>query len=194
MKDLPPGYVKSLIRMYLIGFVIVGSLNYGIIAINNSNLIEIISNKIDNYFNKNLQLNVILYSVIAISGLILMFQTTTWLPFLGACAFPTKGLIPNKVNSKGTKIIKVNVKPNTRVAYWASLPVQNNDVPYVEDAYADFSNSGVVTSNSEGVAELSILPGSSYTVPFKTEIPKHVHYRELDTRLGMMGELRTAYY
>lgn len=193
MKNLPPGYVKSLIRMVLTGFVIAGALNYGLTAIN-YNLIEVINHKLNNYFNKNLHLNIILYILIAISGIVLMFQTTTWLPFLGPCAFPTKGLIPNKLNSLGTKTIKVNVKPNTRVAYWASLPIQNNDLPYVEDAYADFSNSGVVTSDSNGVAELSILPGSSYTVPFNKKIGKHVHYRELDNRLGMMGELRTVYY
>jgi hypothetical protein len=193
MKDLPPGYTKSLIRMVLTGFVIVGALNYGLTAID-YNLIEIANYNINNYFNKNLHFNILLYSLIAISGIVLMFQTTTWLPFLGPCAFPTKGLIPNKVNTKGTKIIKVNVKPNTRVAYWASLPVSGNDKPDVEDAYDNFSNSGVVTSNSNGVAELSIAPGSSYIVPFGKEIPKHVHYRELDNRLGMMGELKTAYY
>jgi uncharacterized membrane protein YuzA (DUF378 family) len=179
--------------MVLTGFVIAGSLNYGFTALD-YNLIEMGNSKLDNYFNKRSYFNIILYSLIGISGLILMSQTTTWLPFLGPCAFPTKGLVPNKKNYLGTKTIKVNVKPNTRVAYWASLPVSNENVPYVEDAYSDFSNSGVVTSNSEGVAELSILPGSSYTVPLGKEIPKHVHYRELDTRLGMMGELKTVYY
>ena len=193
MKNLPPGYVKSLIRMVLTGFVILGSLNYGL-TIFDYNLIEIGNTKINKFFNNKLYFNIILYSLITISGIVLMFQTTTWLPFLGPCAFPTKGLIPNKINSLGTKIIKVNVKPNTRIAYWASLPIKNNDVPYVEDAYNDFSNSGVVTSNSDGVAELNITPGSSYTVPFGKEIRKHVHYRELDNRLGMMGELKTAYY
>jgi len=193
MKDLPTGYVKSLIRMVLTGFVIAGALNYGFAAID-YNLIEISNSKINNFFNKKLYFNTILYILIAVSGIILMFQTTTWLPFLGPCAFPSKGLIPNKVNSIGTKIIKVNVKPNTRVAYWASLPLANQKVPYVEDAYADFSNSGVVTSNSDGVAELSVAPGSSYTVPFGKEIPMHIHYRELDNRLGMMGELKTVYY
>jgi len=193
MKSLPTGYAKSLVRMVLTGFIIAGSLNYGL-TIFNYNLIEIGNTKIDQYFNKKLNFNVIIYSIIAISGIILMFQTTTWLPFLGPCAFPSKGLIPNKINYLGTKIIKVNVKPNTRVAYWASLPVKNENIPYVEDAYADFSNSGVVTSNSDGVAELSIIPGTSYTVPFGKEIPKHVHYRELDGKLGMMGELKTAYY
>jgi hypothetical protein len=193
MKNLPPGYVKSLIRMYLTGFVIVGALNYGFTAFD-YNLIEILNSKIDNYFNIKSDVNFLIYLLIAMSGFILMFQTTTWLPFLGPCAFPSKGLIPNKVNSIGTRVIKVNVKPNTRVAYWASLPIVNNEVPYVEDAYDNFSNSGVVTSDSNGVAELSIAPGSSYTVPSGKEISKHVHYRELDNRLGMMGELKTAYY
>jgi len=193
MKSLPIGYVKSLVRMVLTAFVILGSLNYGL-SVLNYNLIEMGNDKIDQFFNRKTCFNVIVYSIIAISGLILMFQTTTWLPFLGPCAFPTKGLIPNKVNFIGSKIIKVNVKPNTRVAYWASLPVSDKEVPDVEDAYSDFSNSGVVTSDSKGVAELVIKPGSSYIVPSGKEIPKHVHYRELDNRLGMMGDLKTAYY
>ena len=193
MKNLPTGYVKSLIRMALTGVIIAGSLNYGF-TIFNYNLIEIGNTKLDQYLNKKSYFNIILYSIIALSGIILMFQTTTWLPFLGPCAFPSKGLIPNKVNQLGTKIVKVNVKPNTRVAYWASLSIAGNKVPYVEDAYGNFSNSGVVTSNSKGVAELSIMPGSSYTVPFNKKIPKHIHYRELDNRLGMMGELKTVYY
>jgi len=193
MKNLPTGYVKSLIRMVLTGFVIAGSLNYGFTALD-YNLIEIGNSKVDQYFNKKSYFNVIIYTLIALSGIILMFQITTWLPFLGPCAFPSKGLIPNKVNLLGTKKIKVNVKPNTRVAYWASLPNKNDPVPYVENAYDDFSNSGVVMSDSNGVAELSIIPGSSYTVPLGKEIPKHVHYRELDGMLGMMGELKTTYY
>jgi hypothetical protein len=193
MKDLPFGYVKSLIRMILTSFIIIGALNYGFTAVD-YNLIEMGNNKLDQYLNKKSYFNIILYSMIAISGIVLMFQTTTWLPFLGPCAFPSRGLIPNKINLSGTKKIKVNVKPNTRVAYWASLPVPGNNKPDVEDAYDDFSNSGVVTSNSNGVAELLIEPGTSYVVPFGKEIPKHVHYRELDNRLGMMGELKTVYY
>lgn len=193
MKSLPTGYIKSLIRMFLTGFVIAGAINYGFMAFD-YNLIEILNLKVNNYFLIKSDINFIFYVIIAMSGLILMVQTTTWLPFLGPCAFPTKGLINNKVNSLGTKIIKVNVKPNTRVAYWASLPIVDNVVPDVEDAYSDFSNSGVVTSDSNGVAELSIAPGSPYIVPFGKKISKHVHYRELDARLGMMGELKTAYY
>jgi hypothetical protein len=193
MKSLPTGYIKSLIRIFLTGFVIAGAINYGFMAFD-YNLIEILNYKIDTHFFIKSDVNFLLYSIVAMSGLILMVQTTTWLPFLGPCAFPSKGLIPNKINSLGTKTIKVHVKPNTRVAYWASLPISSNDTPYVEDAYSNFSNSGVVTSDSNGVAELSIAPGSSYIVPSGAEIPRHIHYRELDNRLGMMGELKTAYY
>jgi len=193
MKSLPTGYLKSLIRIFLTTFVIAGAINYGFMAFD-YNLIEMLNYKIDTHFYIKSDVNFLLYSMIAMSGLILMVQTTTWLPFLGPCAFPSKGLIPNKVNSLGTKTIKVLVKPNTRVAYWSSLPIVDNTTPYVEDAYDDFSNSGVVTSDRDGVAELSIAPGSSYIVPFGKKIPKHVHYRELDNRLGMMGELKTVYY
>ena len=193
MKNLSPGYKNSLIRMVLMGIIIFGSLNYGL-TIFDYNLIELGNNKINNFFNKKTYFNTIIYTLIAISGIILMTKTTTWLPFLGPCAFPTKGLVPNKINYSGTKKITVNVKPNTRVAYWASLPVANNNTPDVKDAYSDFSNSGVVTSDNNGVAILAIAPGSSYIVPFNKEIPKHVHYRELDLEYGMMGELKTVYY
>jgi uncharacterized membrane protein YuzA (DUF378 family) len=64
MKDLPSGYTKSLIRMVLTGFVIVGALNYGLTAID-YNLIEVINHELNNYFNKDLHFNIILYILIA---------------------------------------------------------------------------------------------------------------------------------
>jgi len=175
------------------GLVIFGSLNYGL-AVMDYNLIVIINNKINSYFNKISHFDIIISTIITLSAIYLMFQLTTWLPFLGPCAFPSKGLIPNKVNTLGSKIINVKVKPNTRVAYWSSIPVLNNSVPDVEDAYANFANSGVVTSDNNGVAALSIAPVTAYKVPIDKEIKKHVHYRELDLEFGMMGKLRTIYY
>ena len=47
------------------------------------------------------------------------------------------------------------------------------------EAYGDFSNSGVVMSNSSGLAELPILAGSGYTVPSGRKLDRHVHYRVL---------------
>jgi len=193
MKDISSEYIKQLLHMFIMGIVIFGSLNYGLDVIN-FNLIKIVNNKINSYFNKILHFDIIISTIITLSAIYLVFQVTTWLPFLGPCAFPSKGLIPNKINTLGSKIINVKVKPNTRVAYWSSVPVLNNSVPDVEDAYGNFANSGVVTSDRNGVAALSIAPGTSYKVPFDKEIKKHVHYRELDLEFGMMGKLHTVYY
>ena len=193
MKKVSVEYAKAVNHMILIGFVILGSLNYGL-TVFGYNLIEISNSKINEFFNQKSYFNIIISIIIAISGLILMTRVSTWLPFLGPCAFPSPGLIPNKINLIGTKEIFVKVTPNTRVAYWSSLSLVNNKLPDVEDAYDDFRNSGVVTSDSNGVAVLLISPGSSYIVPTNKEIKKHVHYRELDLEYGMMGELKTLYY
>ena len=100
--------------------------------------------------------------------------------------------VPNKEPKKGNTVVEVKVRPNTRVAYWASSP--KNYVPQVEEAYGDFSNSGVVTSNNIGVAKLVIEAGTSYIVPSGREINRHIHYRELDLPWGMMGDIKTRYY
>lgn len=180
-------------NIILMAFVIVGAVNYGTTAFG-YNLIEILNNKINHLVNKHTYLDKIIYIAIAISGITLMFKKTTWLPFLGPCAFPTKGLIPNKINNANDKKIEVNVKPNIRVAYWSSIQKNSNDIPDVITAYDDFSNSGVVTSDNNGVAVLSIKLGTDYIVPNNKQIKRHVHYRELDLEYGMMGEVKTVYY
>lgn len=192
MKNLNT-YQKYTINMILMGFIIAGAINYGLTAFG-FNIINIVSNKVNNLINKQIYLDKIIYIIIAVSAIILMFNRTTWLPFLGPCAFPTKGLIPNKNNNDGDKQIEILVKPNTRVAYWSSIQKNSNQVPDVVSAYDDFSNSGVVMSDNNGVAILSIKLGTDYIVPSNKLIKRHVHYRELDLEYGMMGEVQTVYY
>jgi hypothetical protein len=114
----------------------------------------------------------------------------TWLPFLGKTVFP-HALVPNKTIDKASKTIKVNVTPNTKVAYWATL--DKGDKPDVYTAYADYSNSGVVDSDDKGVATLAINEGSGYIVPNGKYIKPHIHYRELHTS-GMTGPVETVFY
>jgi hypothetical protein len=186
-------YQKYKVNMILMGFIIAGALNYGITAFG-FNIIDIASNSVNDLINKQIYLDKIIYAIIAISAIILMFNRTTWLPFLGTCVFPSKGLIPNKINNDGDKKIEVIVKPNTRIAYWSSIQKNPNQVPDVVSAYDDFSNSGVVMSDNNGVAILSVKLGTDYIVPSNKKINKHVHYRELDLEYGMMGEVQTVYY
>lgn len=186
-------YYRVKFHMVLMALVIIGAINWGTTAFG-YNLVEMLNYQINLFFRRETYFNRVIYVIIALAAIRLAFQQKTWLPFLGYSAFPTRAFIPLKENKNAPIKIQVKVKPNTRVAYWASLHKDTPDIPYVDDAYGDFSNSGVVMSDKDGIAILSIKPSTSYIIPSGREIPRHVHYRMLDLPLGMMGNLRTAYY
>jgi hypothetical protein len=180
---------KAQIRILLVGIVLFGAVNYGSTAVG-FNLIQILSNNLNQLLNKNLPIDKIVYIIIALCGLLLAVRRTTWLPFLSRTVFP-ESLVPLKNPKKTDMIVKIKTKPNRKVAYWAALPKPKNTS--VMEAYDDFSNAGVVMSNNKGVAELPILTGSDYLVPFGKKIPRHVHYRIFKTN-GIMGKIKTHFY
>ena len=88
--------------------------------------------------------------------------------------------------------VTIKTVPNVKIAYWAALPKGNN--PDVITAYDDYSNSGVVMSDSNGIAVLPILAGSSYIIPSGRKLDRHIHYRVFNKYYGMMDKLNTKYY
>ena len=193
MSRINSVYIRVKLHMVLMALVIIGAINWGTTAFG-YNLVEILNNQINLFFNRETYFNKVIYVIIALAAIKLASEQKTWLPFLGYSAFPSKAFIPLKENKNASIKIEVKVKPNSRVAYWASLDKNSPEIPYVDDAYSDFSNSGVVMSNKDGIAILSIKPSSSYIIPSGREIPKHVHYRMLDLPHGMMGNVKTVYY
>ena len=183
-------YWEIKLKMILITLVIIGGLNYGTTAFG-YNMIELLSMNINNLFKSDYKINKIIYITIAISAGLLSIKKTTWLPFLGKSVLPAT-LIPLKTPSKSNMKVSIKTKPNMKVAYWAALPKGDN--PDVVTAYGDFSNSGVVMSDSDGIAELPILSGSCYTVPSGRKIGKHVHYRVLGEPYGMIDKINTIAY
>ena len=178
----------------LLLIVLISSINYGSIAFG-YNIIEIIHLKLNELLKIETFSNKIIYSIIILSAIILLFKKTLWLPFLGETVFPSEAFIPTMLKGDFDLSIPVKVKPNTRVAYWASLPQKNKEIiPDVVEAYADYSNSGIAISDNEGNVNLLILDGTSYKVPTGSIIKKHIHYRELDQEYGFLGELKTVYY
>jgi hypothetical protein len=97
-----------------------------------------------------------------------------------------------QVKIEGNTKITINVSPNTKVAYWSAKSTEKQ-LPTVEEAYDDYSNSGVVMSDSNGKATIVFNKGSGYIVPNGRFIDKHVHYRELSDEWGMMGPVQTVY-
>ena len=191
MDSMENKYWKTKMYHILVLLVLVGGVNWGTTALG-YNLVEMLKNILNNTFGMETYVDKIVYLLVAFAAIKLAMKRDLWLPFLGEAVLPGS-LIPLK-EVNGDTTLEVKVKPNTRVAYWASLPQESSDTPLVHEAYGDFKNAGVVLSDKNGVAKLRVNKGTSYIVPSGREIPRHVHYRELDQVWGLIGPIKTKYY
>jgi uncharacterized membrane protein YuzA (DUF378 family) len=117
-----------------------------------------------------------LYILFGIAAIILLFDKTFYLPFLSKTVLPNN-MLKSDFNPDGSmNQIKVQVKvpANTRVIFWASNNKNDNDS--VKVAYGKFENSGITTSDSNGIATLVLHRPSGYRVPTR-KLKPHVHYR-----------------
>ena len=194
MQSSGKEYFLVKLRHLLLVLVFVGALNWGTTAFG-YNMVDIVSTNLNELCKCNLYLDKIIYILVALSAVKLMLDRDTWLPFLGKSVLPCS-LIPMR-EIKGDTVVTVNVKPNTRVAYWASLPQKSDVIPDVVTAYGDYSNAGVVMSDATGKAMLVINKGTDYDVRyrlFNKRIKRHVHYRELCDTFGMVKPIKTVQY
>ena len=188
-------WMKTTIRMIAIAAIIAGGINWFAVAFG-YNLVDLLNSALSRFFKKQLSLNKVIYFIVGISAIVLAFDRTLWLPFLGESVLPSV-LIPLSSNSATANAtnsmhVKVHVKPNTKVAYWAARPGSDPETP-VTDAYGKFDNSGVVMSDANGIATISFEKGTEYTVPSGRQLKSHVHYRELSGEYGMIGPVQTVF-
>lgn len=179
---------KTIIHIILILLVLVGAFNWGTTAYG-YNLVEIFSNYLNNLLSTNIDYHNYIYVIVALAAVILALNRDTWLPFLGKTVLPGSRLelyTPPNAN----KVVLVNVKPNSKVIYWASLG--NSENQNVETAYNKYENSGVVMSDNNGVASLLIMEGYGYNTNIG-HINKHIHYRVCYDH-GMMSKVNIIYY
>jgi hypothetical protein len=146
-------------------------------------------NKIDSVIGINISKLIHIFTGFFI--IYLASKKETWLPFLGNTVIPAS-LIPETKNI-GDTTIKIKITPNTKVAYWSSLP-SNEIEPPVEKAYGNYSNSGVSKSDNDGFAILTFNKGTGYIVPSGKYIKPHIHYRELTTEYSIIGPVKTIYF
>jgi uncharacterized membrane protein YuzA (DUF378 family) len=88
--------------MILIIIVLVGGVNWGTTAMG-FNIVEKINLALSRIFHKRLWLDRVIYVLVAAAAIILAFDRTLWLPFLGETVLPSS-LIPLKEQSGSTKI------------------------------------------------------------------------------------------
>jgi uncharacterized membrane protein YuzA (DUF378 family) len=175
---------KINLHILLMVLVIVGSLNWGLVGIFNFDLVK----QFGSLFGNKMQHNVssFIYILVGMAALILLIQRDTFLPFLGHTVMPKP---INEYKPSGDVITKKieNLPPNVKVIYWAALPSDKTiDNPY--DAYGEYTNQGVTTSDANGIATLTVQKPTDYKVPLKGTLKHHIHYRYW-TSAGMASRL-----
>ena len=183
-------YNVAKIHMIIMGLILIGSINWLTTAFG-YNMVEILHNSINQYFSSNIPINMTIYIIVGLCAIHIAFKMETWLPFLGKTVMPSN-MIPLSTPHNTNTVVKVKVKPNSKVVYWAALPKGLN--PSVKVAYDNYSNSGAVMSDNMGIASLPILTGSGYIVPSGRKIERHVHYRVSDIEYGMLSKIYTKFY
>lgn len=178
-------YIKKLIYKIMMIFLIIGGINWFLIGIFDFNIVHFI-------FGKSF-ITSFIYILVGISAISIMFDRDTYLPFLGPMVTPCS-VLENREPPGSTREVKVIVEPDTKLIYWAAEPASNKleKINSWKQAYLDYQNAGVTTSNSEGVAILKIREPQKYKVPFKGELNPHVHYRVCGES-GWMGRINTVF-
>lgn len=196
-------WLYTSVRMVAIALVLIGGVNWFAVAFG-YNLVESINRILSGVFRRRLSIDKVIYFIVGLCAIVLAFDRTLWLPFLGESVLPSV-LIPLTSATANDNTVEVHVAPNTKVAYWSAKPGNespeiptviespSSSPPTVKDAYGKFENSGVVMSDENGVAILAFDKGTPYIVPSGRQINSHVHYRELSGEYGMIGPVQSVF-
>jgi hypothetical protein len=185
--------LKMKINHFCLIILLIAIFNYAGYAFG-YNLIDMLHVKLNELLKMETYTDKVIYAIILLAGLIIFTKKSIWLPFLHDTVFPSLAFIQTVSKKSGDVSVPIKVTPNTRIAYWASLPQKSDKIPDVINAYGDFSNSGIAVSDKNGNANLLIDSGSSYSLPSGRVLQKHIHYRELDLDYGFLGPVMTVYY
>ena len=179
-----PEYMKHLLFLISMGLLVAGALNWFLIALCDTNVLEFLFGKSVAYF---------LYVLVGLAALGVMFFRDSYLPFLGPMVAPCS-VLQNREPPGATKEVKVIVPANSKVIYWAAEPASESlkVLHSAAEAYQKYDNAGVTTADAQGIAHLKVRDPQSYKVPFKGKLESHVHYRVCGDS-GFMGRVNTAY-
>ena len=165
--------------------LVIGGVNWGILAVTGTNAIQYITGK------KTLVANAI-FLFVGIAALFLGFTRDSYLPFLGPAVLPCS-LLKVQTPEGADYEKRVLVRPGVKVMYWAAEPA-NADLQTISDwrhAYLGIRNAGVTTADEDGYVSLRVRKPQPYTVPIKGELHPHIHFRECMNN-GFIGPVVTV--
>ena len=178
--------VKINLYKTLIILVLIGSINWGLVGIFNVDLVNVFSLLFGQTAKEYIA--AFIYILVGMSAIVLSIQRDTYLPFLGHTVIPQPKSESTPVGILIKKTVN-NLPANVKVLFWAALP-SDRVVENPTDAYGNYSNQGVTTTDKAGNAVLQVLSPASYKVPFKGTLKPHIHYRYW-TSSGMASRLFT---
>ena len=176
-------YIDKLAYMIAMVLLVIGALNWGIIGLSRMNPVEKVFGKLSR----------LIYVLVGLAAVFVMFRRNFYLPFLGKTVIPCAAL-SEKTPTDAKVEVHVQVKPYTKLIYWASEP-ETNHLKTINDwrkAYLKFENAGITVSDKDGIATLKVRDPQPYTVPLKGRLESHVHYRVCYDN-GMLGQVKTVY-
>ncbi len=100
------------IQMIALVFIIIGALNWGLVALG-FNLVSFIAN------NTFASLEPTVYVLVGVSALLHLFARNYYLPFLGDSVFPCASMT-EKIPTNATVSTNVQIEPLTNIVYWAA--------------------------------------------------------------------------
>ena len=174
---------KRKMHKFVMLIIMLGALNYLSIAAFRFSIIQKITVK-ESFAE-------MVYFIIGICALYVVFNRDTYLPFLGETIIPCN-VLQNSTPNNATKKITLQTLPNSKVIFWASEPSETGFIVDFKEAYGEFLNSGIATSNDDGIVEINIREPQPYFVPIKGILNPHVHYRVCDGK-GTLGRVKTVF-
>jgi uncharacterized membrane protein YuzA (DUF378 family) len=173
-------YVNFAMRI----IVLIGALNYLVITFGKQHMLSFVNSSVAlQAFNV----------IVGLCGLYLAVHRDYYLPFLGPTVMPSFNT-SKKPQQNVIDVDLTGLPANVDVVYWASKSA-TNVTPNPWDAYGDYSNSGVIKSDTNGSCTIQVECPGTYSVGklgYNKELPKHIHYRyEYPSQRGMFSHVMT---
>jgi uncharacterized membrane protein YuzA (DUF378 family) len=182
------------LHIITISFALMGALNTGALIFD-KNIIKSVFGNYSKY----------IFILIGLSGLYLLLQRDSFLPFLGHNVIPTsfKKDIPTQQNTTTPNVnISIDIPEEdnwTHIIYWAANPKKNEGSSSTtpmswQEAYGNYENTAILPiSKLQKTIVVSLNCPQEYNVNtiFNTKLlPKHFHYRFVDAN-GYMSRIYT---
>jgi uncharacterized membrane protein YuzA (DUF378 family) len=177
-------------HMVVTVLVIVGALNWGAQAFC-LNFVDAFSKNLNKLLGTKICFNRYVYILVAICGLILAMKRSTWYPYSSKSIFPEHLLLLHTPPNANKKVL-INVKPNSKVAYWTGMydKWESEVNSKLLNKYGNRErNSGVVMSDEFGNTDLLFEDYDDLDKTFK-----HIHYRVFGYGHNMMSDVKKIYF